>query len=339
MQFALLVKSHANVRYAQSMQLLALRECECMLEALGHTAKLYWDTLAGNSFLIMETEVMDDQAWSYLSRHSAISFAGLRDGDWLKPLPLVQTPYLEADLAQVLKYKGKTNADFTTMMLHCAKAASAFALAQHPLTVFDPLCGRGTTLFCALSEGDNGIGMDTDAKALHEADVYFERYLQYHRLKHRRQEKSITLRQGRALVERCFEVANTSEAYKQKDTRTLRLIHGDTIYAEEAIGKERCHLIVGDLPYGVQHAPKAGGMSGSLETLLTKALPAYKRVLKPGGAIALAFNTYTLSKPWLVDALKNNGFTVLESAPFHDFAHWVEQAVNRDMVIARNDEK
>ncbi|MEA4998085.1 MAG: hypothetical protein VB087_01715 [Candidatus Limiplasma sp.] len=278
---------------------------------------------------------MDAQALSVLSRHSALSLAALRDGDWLKPLPLSFTPYLEPDLAQVLKYKGKTNADFTAMMLHCARMASDFALTQQPLTVLDPMCGRGTTLFCALIEGDHAIGIDTDAKSIHEADVYFERYLQYHRLKHRREERSMTMRQGAALKELDFTLAASAEAYKQGDTRTLHLIHGDTAVADQAVGVGSCHLIVGDLPYGVQHAPKEGGSLRSITAMLEAALPAYGRALKPGGALALAFNTYTLPKSRLIDLIRNAGLKPLETPPYDDFAHWVEQAVNRDMVIAR----
>ena len=335
MQFALLVKSHANARYAQSMQKLAVCECECMLAALGQPMHLQWETLGGTSFLMLEAQELSQSAWAILSRHSAISLAALRDGEWLKPLPLSFAPYLEPDLAQVLKYKGKTNADFTAMMLHCAKMASDFALTQQPLAVLDPMCGRGTTLFCALIEGDHAIGIETDAKALHEADVYFERYLQYHRLKHSREERSTTLRKGSALKERRFTLAASAEAYRRGDTRTLRLIHGDTAVADQAVGAESCHLIVGDLPYGVQHAPKDRDTLGSLPAMLEAALPAYRRALKQGGAIALAFNTYTLPKKTLLDLMRNAGLEPLVTPPYDDFSHWVEQAVNRDMVIAR----
>lgn len=103
---------------------------------------------------------------------------------------------MSEDLAEVLKYKGKTNAGFTSMMLHCACAASDFARAPEPLTVLDPLCGRGTTLFCALQSGHHGIGVDVDAKAVAEADTYFFRYLQYHYVKHERRRANATLGQG-----------------------------------------------------------------------------------------------------------------------------------------------
>ncbi len=334
MQFALLVKSHANARYAQSLQKLAALECECLLSALDVKASVSVERLGGAPFVIVETDALNDDQWAYLSRHSAVAFAAVRDGEWLRPLPLKPPVYLEPDLSQVLKYKGKTNADFTAMMLHCARSASAFALARTPLTVMDPLCGRGTTLFCAVQEGDDAVGVDTDDKALREADVYLQRYLQYHRYKHRREERSLTAPDGGTMKESRFVFANDAAAYKRGETVALRLIRGDTARADVAAGAESCHLIAGDLPYGVQHAPRRKGGVSSLEELLAEALPAYRRALKPGGALALAFNTYTLEKDRLITHIEKAGLTPLTQPPYDDFAHWVEQAVNRDLVIA-----
>lgn len=37
----------------------------------------------------------------------------------------------------------------------------------------------------------------------------------------------------------------------------------------------------------------------------------------------------------MIGALRKAGFVPLEQLPFDDFSHWVEQAVNRDMVVAQ----
>jgi hypothetical protein len=333
-QFALLVKSHANARYSQSLQKLAALECECLLFALNAKADVRMENLADTPFLIVQTDTLDENGWAYLCRHSGIALAAVKDGEWLRPQAIKRPAYLEPDLAEVLKYKGKTNADFTAMMLHCARSASAFALSQKPLTVLDPICGRGTTLFCALQEGDCAVGVETDDKEIHEADVYFERYLQYHRYKHKREECSITLRKGGCVKELRYTLANSAERYKNGDTITLRLMRGDTAHTDEIVGTGSCHLIVGDLPYGIQHAPREGAGMSSMDDLLRKALPAYRRALLPGGAVALSFNSYTLPRAMMVDRMKQAGLKPLEEPPFNDFSHWVEQAVLRDLVIA-----
>lgn len=333
MQFALLVKSHANARYAQSIQKLAAIECECLLFALNAKAEMRYETLAGTPFLMLTSDDLGEAEWKYLARHSSLGLATVREGEWLKPLQLDRPAYLPPDLAQVLKYKGKTNTDFTVMMLNCARSASAFARAQEPLTVLDPLCGRGTTAFCALTMGDHAVGLEADGKALHEADVYLERYLQYHRLKHRREQRSITQRAGGSLREIRYTLANDAEHYRQGRTISCRWIQGDTAAADEAVGYGGCHLMAGDLPYGVQHAPHGERGLDSLEGLLQRTLPSYYRALCKGGALALSFNTFTLPRVQVMQAFRSAGFTLMENSPFDDFSHWVEQAVNRDMVI------
>ncbi len=334
MHYAFQIKSHANARYALSMVKLARIECECLLYALGSSAAVSQEKLAGTQFIIVETEPLNEREWEFLSNHSGVSFAAMKEGDWLKPLRLQQPAYMQADLAQILKYKGKTNADFTLMMLHCARAASAFALCGEPLTVLDPICGRGTTLFCVLQEGGNPIGIEMNKKDVHEADTYFKRYLEYHRYKHKRETFSATLPDGGHAEEIRYRLANGEDAYKQGDLRTLRLFHGDTARADRMAGRESCHLLIGDLPYGVQHAASGEKGKSALERLLRDALPAYRGALKQGGAAAIAFNTYTLKKETVCREMQNAGFRVLTEPPFDDFSHWVEQAVNRDMVIA-----
>jgi len=169
---------------------------------------------------------------------------------------------------------------------------------------------------------------------VHDTDVYFEHYLQFHRYKHRREERSITLPKGGALKERRFTFASTSDDYKQGCVRTLRLIRGDASQADAIIGEGQCHLIVCDLPYGVQHAPRSGPGTGTMDQLLRGTLPACCRAIRRGGAMALAFNTYTLPRGELTERLRDAGFTPLTEPPFDDFSHWVEQAVNRDMIVA-----
>jgi hypothetical protein len=45
-------------------------------------------------------------------------------------------------------------------------------------------------------------------------------------------------------------------------------VKGDAANADEVTGENGCHLIVSDLPYGVQHAPREGKAAASQLTLL-----------------------------------------------------------------------
>lgn len=336
MRYALLLKPHANVRYRQSLQKLALVEVTCMLEAWGITqAQPRLMSLGGEPFVVFDAPELSEDAWNQVSTLSAACFAAeLTPEERLRPIARSNAGAALEDLPQVLKYKGKTNADFTSMMLHCARAASGFAREKGRLCALDPMCGKATTLFCALCEGYDAVGVELEEKALKEADGYFERSLKLHRLKHKRSPGSLTLPGGGSVRTVEYMVAPDAQAMRDGNVQRLRLLNGDAARLSEMLRPESCHLIVSDLPYGVQHAPREGEEMSSLTRLLARVLPGCVRVLKRGGAVAFAFNRNTLSRRSVVRAMTEAGLEVLE-APYDDFSHWVEQAVERDVVVAR----
>lgn len=336
MLYALLLKPHANVRYRQSLQKLSRIELECMLQAWNLQASVpEIREIAGEPFLVFSAEKMPEAAWRAISRHSSICLAAsLTEEGALLPIPRHSVSTLPDELPQVLKYKGKTNADFTYLMLHCAKAASAFARDEGRLTVLDPMCGKGTTLFCALCEGWDALGVETEAKALSEAEQYLERSLKWHRLKHKRTVSSCTLPKGGNAKMTEFTLAADAQAMKDGQALHLRTLCGDAARLKEMLKPESVHLIVSDLPYGVQHAPREGGSMSSLKGLLRLTLPGCAYALKDGGAISLSFNLNTLRRQDVSDAMEEAGLTVMQQGPWADFSHWVEQAVERDVVVA-----
>ena len=336
MRYAMLLKPHPNIRYRQSLQKLALIELKCTLEAWGMAqARPRLEMLAGEPFLMFDSEVLEQGAWRAVSCHSAVCFAAeCRDDGTLRPIGRNCAGKLPDDLPHVLKYKGKTNADFTYLMLHCAKAASAFAREMRPLRVLDPMCGKATTLLCALCEDCDAVGIDTDGKALKEVEAYLERSLKMHRVKHRRTNGALTLAGGACAKWTQYAVAPDAQAMRDQP-RTLRLIHADAGKLGGLVAAGSCDLVVCDLPYGVQHAPKEDGGMSSLRRLLDRVLPGCAQALRSGGAAALAFNLNTLRRQDVVTALRASGLEPVTVPPYDDFSHWVEQAVERDVVIAR----
>ena len=87
------------------------------------------------------------------------------------------------------------------------------------------------------------------------------------------------------------------------------------------------------MPYGVQHGP--GGQRGkTLQQMVKDVLPAWKKVLLPGGAMALSFNTNTLRLEFVRQAMAEAGLRVMEGGEYDGLAHWVEQAITRDIAVA-----
>lgn len=335
MEYCFQLLPHANLHYREALISLGQAELRCMLLALRQNAPPSVETLGGQPFLCLSlSESLGEKALRLVRQHSALLLLCKREHGALLPLDVPEGRYLPSDLPEVLKYKGKTSATFTRMLLNLALCASDFADETRPLTLLDPLCGKVTAGFCALERGWNAVCVDQDAAALAEADRYFARYLQMRRVKHQRQTQSATVK-GRGVPQVVYTLSDTREHYAQNDVRSLRLIEADTALCG-ALGRiAKADLIVADLPYGIQHAPVDGRRAEPFAALLSRALPAWRAALDKGGAMALSFNTLTLPRQTVISLLKDAGLEPLMDEPWSNFRHFVEQAVIRDVVVAR----
>ena len=198
------------------------------------------------------------------------------------------------------------------------------------LIVCDPMAGRGTTMMLALRRGYHGVGIEIGKADVKECCDYMTRYLEYHRIKHKRSETSLTVRGKCGGRETKFVLSDTAEHFKDGDTRTLRMICGDTRDAAALLKPQSVHLMVTDIPYGVQKG--TAGRQDSIGGTLAAALPGWQEALKPGGALAMSFNTYVTRRADLVRLCERVGLEVIDTPPLE---HWVEQAVSRDVILAR----
>lgn len=335
MQYAFQLLPHPNVRYQSALEKLGKAELQCMLQALGFSTQPQMENIGGTPFLTFECPTMDTETLRPLSTLSSVYLWARREGEALLPFQRPVGRYLAEDMAEVLKYKGKTNAAFTALLLNLARSQSGFFREKRPLTVLDPMCGKGTTLYCALAQGMHGVGLERDRKDLKEAMDFVHRSLQNQRVKHSLQQGSRSVPKGPAVPEAVYTLADTREHYQAGDTRSLRFLLGDTRQVGALLRKTPVELLVADLPYGVQHAPEDGGRPESFETLLRKALPAWREAVRPGGAMALSFNAYTLSKSRLSGWAQEAGWLPVLEPPLDDLEHYVEQAVNRDVLVCR----
>ena len=329
---------HANIRYRVSLPVLARCELFAMLFSLGITAEISMETLGNASFLTFECRTLTEDELSYLSGHSAVVFMAEKKDDMLVPLSVRPAAYLPEDLPEVLKYKGKTSVTFTRMMLNTSLALSSFRKGNELLTFFDPLCGRGTGCFCALTAGMNAVGLDLDRKDIKEASDYFIRYLKYHKLKHVVKSRSETLA-SKAVPVTFFRFAAEKDRYLSGDVRSMTLAVADAAESPALFRRDKAHIMAADLPYGVQHAPQTGTKPESLQRFLSRVLPAWKKCLYPGGVLAVSFNTLTLPSEQVRNALLAAGFRLPRNACFSELRHEVEHAVVRDVFFALNTEE
>ena len=94
--------------------------------------------------------------------------------------------------------------------------------------------------------------------------------------------------------------------------------------ADEALSQT-----IGELN-GVQRG--TAGRQDTIEGTVRAALPGWLEALKPGGALAMSFNTYVTKRASLERALEAAGFELVQTPSME---HWVEQAISRDVLLAR----
>ena len=332
MNYTILLWPHANARYRIESARLALAELEMLLRRIAPDAK----AAVGES---AELPTLEIQCASPLSDADVAALRGLsllyalfeRRGDALIPLAGREQAYLGEDLPGILKYKGKTNELFTQLLVNVALYCGDYLASPEPIRLLDPMCGRGTTLFVGANRGWQCTGTDVDKADLKEAETFFKRYLEYHRFKHALERESFTLKGKKSAPGAAFTFADTPEHFRQKQTASLKLTNCDATEAREAFGSRAFHLIACDLPYGVQHASQGS----SLEKLLARALPGWRGMLKPGGTVAVSFNAQTLKPARVHELMAEAGLSPVEETADGRFAHWVEQAVTRDLAVAR----
>ena len=79
----------------------------------------------------------------------------------------------------------------------------------------------------------------------------------------------------------------------------------------------------------------AKGLSRGPLELLEAALPVWSQLIPPGGTIGISWNTHVASRSAAAEILEAQGFKVLEGPGYDELEHWVDQAITRDVIVAR----
>ena len=75
---------------------------------------------------------------------------GDREGPFLRPIEPLFTPFVPVEMAEVRRYRGKTNEIFTRVLLNVALFAGEYRTRYtERVRILDPFCGGGTTLVLA----------------------------------------------------------------------------------------------------------------------------------------------------------------------------------------------
>ena len=113
-------------------------------------------TVAGVEYLSIHSEdPLPPADLAAVARSSAALACFEYRGDLLAPLELPQVDVVDEDLVTIPKYRGKTNEQFTRLLLNLTLASLEGRCATRRdegqrLAILDPLAGRGTTLELSL---------------------------------------------------------------------------------------------------------------------------------------------------------------------------------------------
>lgn len=295
------------------------------------------ETVAGVSYLAIDT---DDSAvlLPAVTRLSARLALFRREGDLLRPVE-VRDPYLlDEDLLTIPKYQGKTNEQFTRLMVNVTLAAVRRP-ADGPRRILDPLCGRGTTLSAGLMLGHEVAGVEDDLKAVEAHAAFLKTYLRRKRLKHTVAMTPVK-RDGKSIGRRLDASLTPPDG---GEPLSLTVMSGDTRQSAKLYGKKRFDAVITDAPYGVVHGSRTDvrGVSGRRDRspagLLGEAVGVWAGQLKSGGALGIAWNTYGLSREDLATMATRAGLTPLDGGPWLQFGHRVDSSIHRDLFVAVKD--
>lgn len=293
-------------------------------------------SIAGVSYL--EMEFAEEPAPELLGQLAAAHALFARVGDLLRPLPLHRVHRFDDDLLTIPKYPGKTNEQFTRVLLNVTLASTAWGgeLPGRRFCVLDPMAGRGTTLSWALTLGHDAAGVELDARDVEAYATFLRTYLQRKRVKH-----SLNLHPVRRSGVR---IADLLECRVGPDKVTpgagpaqhLDVFAADTVAVADLFGRRRFDAVVTDAPYGVAHGSHLGlGRHRSPADLLAAAVPAWVSVLRRGGAVGIAWNIHGLARADLAAICVAAGLEVCDDGPYRRLAHRVDAGIHRDVLVAR----
>lgn len=292
------------------------------------------EDFGGLTYLTFNAEKITPEINEVLSKLSFVLGIFECNAEFLKPINKNFEYFVNNNISSLMKYSGKTNEAFTRLMLSVALASIE---NNDDICVLDPICGKGTTLFEALAHNIDCYGVEIAPKVVEESAVFLKKFLENDRLKFNFKREKFS-GAGKSFKAEKF-IFNITKTKENKNPRHFEVVAGNTTHTDKYFKKESFDIILGDLPYGVKHSnitnEKQNSFTRSPKELLEASLSAWKTVLKPNGVLVISWNTFLLKKEDFKTLLEKNGFEMIDDESYNNFEHRVDQAINRDFIVAR----
>jgi len=188
--YALLLRPALNRLYTKGAAALNTAELSLLDEQvlIASLRDVAPTVIGGVEYVRFEADrELSDHDVAHLSNlSSAFALFRIVDDAHLAPVTLTPVAHLDDDLLTILRYKGKTNEQFTKLLFNVTLAASAHRddWPACRLRMLDPLCGRGTSLNQGLVYGFDVDGIEIDRTAYDAYHAFLVTWLKDKRYKH-----------------------------------------------------------------------------------------------------------------------------------------------------------
>ena len=246
------------------------------------------------------------------------------NGEYLTPLAVFPNYRLHEDFVFGSKYRGKTNETLTQLLINVGLATIRNDIPLSETTVFDPMCGRGTSLLWAMRYGIQSFGLEVDLKAMEDIQRNLKKWTKIHRQKHSLRQSFLGVKPNKKKEGICidFQADNTAIKAVQGDCRSVRKVFKERMFS----------LIITDIPYGVQHHV-GKGTRNSL-SVLRESIPIWKQSLQKKGAMVISFNRNLPKRNDLIEVCSSAGLSIVDFS----IPHRMSESIVRDVVICKKDE-
>ena len=342
MTYAILFNPGHNRVYFESSIILSVSEFRIVTKSFNSIIdNVEYASIEGIKYLVFDTRRLlnssEIKAISNLSfMYAFFKVESINDCTYLSPIELQRVEYIDEGISSILKYSGKTNEIFTRMMINIA---SSFHTDVKNIKLLDPVSGKGTTLYEGLVKGFDVYGIEIGDKVVGEAVLFMKRFLENARYKFEYTSIKISgPNKSYTALKHTFTVAKTKEEQKNRNTKIIEFISGNSVYANKYYKKEYFDIIVGDLPYGIQHGnvtkEKQSSITRNPSELLKLCLPAWVDVLKHKGTIVISWNKNVLSRKDIEQIFQENNLLIEKEEVYMSFVHRVDQSITRDILVA-----
>ena len=181
--------------------------------------------------------------------------------------------------------------------------------------VLDPMGGYGQTLFECVLRGIDGATLEISPTASKRSAENLRKLLQ--RL-------GIPFEESHDGTHHLFVTFGSPQ-------RRYQIINGDTRGAHRYLPNQQFDSLITDFPYGVRAGSRNEKLNPiSLDELLNAALPSWGCLLKPNGAVVIAYNLKALRRETVFDLIQKHGFR--QRFADMDLCERISRKIHRDIV-------